>query len=289
MSPMFPSAVLIAVTVLTPKLVAAPSELTVRIDESGAVIVPVSINGHGPFPFLLDTGSSHSVVSQSLADQLALRFVAKTSVLTSTGREWRPVVNLDKTAIGGAQSEGLLASVTPSAQLHGVARGIEGVIGQDFLCGLNYTLDYRNKRLVWSDERSDAGGSRVPLVAQGGRYLVRVTMAGSDRPVLLVPDSGASGFVAYERNGRTTLALDSAAGSTAVHSLSGGQVARTMRLGELRLGSLTVRDQRVAVVARDQDDVAEGDGVLPLHLFASVSFNARDGYLLLRPRFSNGF
>ena len=57
-------------------------------------------------------------------------------MLTSTGREWRPVVNLDQTTIGGAQSEGLLASVTPSAQLDVVARGIEGVIGQDFLFGL---------------------------------------------------------------------------------------------------------------------------------------------------------
>ena len=282
MSNMFPSALLIAITVLTPKLLAEPSELSVRIDESGVVIVPVSINGRGPFPFLLDTGSSHSVVSQSLADHLALRFVAKTSVLTATGREWRPVVNLDKTAIGGAQSERLLASVTPSAQLHGIARGIEGVIGQDFLFGLNYTLDYRKKRLVWSDERSDAGGARVPLIAQGGRYLVRVTTAGSDRPVLLVPDSGASGFVAYERNGRTTLALHSAAGSTAVHSLSGGQMARTMMLRELRLGALTVAEQPVAVVRRGASDVMEGDGVLPLHLFASVSFNAREQCLVLR-------
>src|SRR5687768_12331436 len=143
MSHAFSSVVLIAITVLAPKLLAATSEVSVRIDESGAVIVPVSIDGRGPFPFLLDTGSSHSVVSKSLADQLALRFVARTSVLTSTGREWRPVVSLDQTTIGGVQSEGLLASVTPSAQLDVVARGIEGVIGQDFLIGLNYTLDYQ--------------------------------------------------------------------------------------------------------------------------------------------------
>jgi hypothetical protein len=69
---------------------------------------------------------------------------------------------------------------------------------------------------------------------------------------------------------------------TTVHSLSGEQFARTMTLDELRLGSLTVRNQRVAVIARNQEDVAEGDGLLPLHLFASVSFNAREQCLVLR-------
>ena len=55
-----------------------------------------------------------------------------------------------------------------------------------------------------------------------------------------------------------------------------------MMIHELRLGAMMVRDQPVAVVARDPSDVIEGDGVLPLHLFASVSFNAREQCLVLR-------
>ena len=252
----------------------------VRIDETGAVVVPVSINGRGPFQFLLDTGSSHSVVSRSLADHLRLRFVARTSVLTSTGREWRPVVNLDQTTIGGAQSEGLLASVTPSAQLDDVARGIDGVIGQDFLFGLNYTLDYRRKRLVWSDEIT-CRRARLPLVAQGGRYLVRIARPGTIGRCcsFLIP----ARWIRDVRAQRALpLALESGAGMTSVRSLSGGQFVRTLMIPELRLGSMTVRNQPVAVVARDPNDVMEGDGLLPLHLFASVSFNAREQCLVLR-------
>src|SRR5687767_6290736 len=178
-----------AIITATPAF-ADPARIAVRIDDSGAVIVPVHINGRGPFEFLVDTGSSHSAVSRSLADELALRFIARTSVLTSTGREWRPVVNLDQTTIGGAESEGLLASVAPATQLDGITRGIDGIIGQDFLFGLNYTLDYRTKRLVWTDGGSDTNGARLPLVAQGGRYLVQVTSEHGGQPVLLVPDSG---------------------------------------------------------------------------------------------------
>jgi hypothetical protein len=47
---------------------------------------------------------------------------------------------------------------------------------------------------------------------------------------------------------------------------------------------VTIRDQRVAVVARDPADVLEGDGLLPLHLFASVTFNARALEIIIRER-----
>ena len=59
-----------AVMIISRPVSADPSEIAVHIDETGAVVVPVTINGRGPFPFLLDTGSSHSVVSGSLAEQL---------------------------------------------------------------------------------------------------------------------------------------------------------------------------------------------------------------------------
>jgi hypothetical protein len=100
--------------------------------------------------------------------------------------------------------------------------------------------------------------------------------------VLLVPDSGADGFVMFARNGRTPVSLESTARMTSIRSLSGGQFARTVMLPELKLGPMTVRHQRVAIVSRDEEDVAEGDGLLPLHLFASVSFNAREQCLVLR-------
>jgi hypothetical protein len=116
----------------------------------------------------------------------------------------------------------------------------------------------------------------------GGRYLVRLESHGSESPLLLVPDSGASGFVAYERSGRTKFALTRAAETMTVRSVSGVQNVRTMMLRELRLGTLTLKDHPVAVVRREPDDVGEGDGLLPLHVFASVTFNAREQCLVVR-------
>jgi hypothetical protein len=254
------------------------------IDANGAVVVAIEINNRGPFLFLLDTGSSHSVVGRTLAGHLGLRPVARTAVLTSTGRELRPVVRLDLTTMGTARSEGLLASLVPSEQLAALRRGIEGIIGQDFLFDVNYTLDYRRRRLTWNDERAFEDGVRLPLVARGGRYLVKVETAVDRASMLLVPDSGSNGLVMFARAGGTRLQLEPVAELAALHSLSAGQDARVMVLRELKLGEVILRNQRVAVVAREADDLVEGDGLLPLHLFDSVSFNARERHLTIRTR-----
>jgi predicted aspartyl protease len=260
---------------------ADPEWIALSIDASGGVIVPVSINGQGPYPFLLDTGSSHTVVGRSLAGQLGLDPVARTTVVTSTGSELRPVVRLDQTRIGTARSEGLLASVASSAQLGGIAPGIEGIIGQDFLSGFNYTLDYRTKRVAWTTCAPPERAARLPLVKQAGRYLVQIHVRSGEPPLLLVPDSGANGLVLFERNGRTRVTLAPGAATTSVHSLSGRQDARTMLLRELTLGPVTVRNYPVAVVARDPADVLEGDGLLPLHIFSMATFDAAQHSILL--------
>jgi hypothetical protein len=51
---------------------------------------------------------------------------------------------------------------------------------------------------------------------------------------------------------------------------------------DLRLGGLTLRNQLAAVIRREQDDASSSDGLLPLHLFASVTFDARERCLILR-------
>ena len=278
-------AVATLVIVLPGSIVTADTPwVPLTIDDSGAIVVPVHINGRGPFRFLLDTGATHSVMSRTLAAQLDLEFVARTTVVTSTGAAMRPVVKLDQTAIGSARSDGLLASVVPAPQLSTIRRDIEGIIGQDFLFAFNYTLDYRRRRLSWADDDALESGTRLPLVAEQGRYLVYLRPHGTRAPVLLVPDSGSNGFVLYARDGRTPLPLEPAPAFVSVHSLSGRQDARAMILRELKLGGVTMRDQPVALLFRDSGNRHEGDGLLPLHLFDSVSFNARDKQLTIRLR-----
>jgi hypothetical protein len=98
----------------------------------------------------------------------------------------------------------------------------------------------------------------------------------------LVPDSGAEGFVIFERDGRTAIALQLAEAATGVISLNGRTDARAAVLRELHVGDATIKGQRAVILERDRADLAEGDGLLPLQVFASVSVNSRERYFVAR-------
>lgn len=262
--------------------IAAPTpDVGFSVDDVGAIRVPVTIDGSGPFSFLLDTGSSHSVVAGDVVRRLALPAVAKTTVVTSAGSELRLVVALLRPSIGTASMERLLASVVPSARLRETMPGVDGVIGQDFLSAFNYTIDYRGKRLGWTGEPGHPQpGVRVDLVWRGGRFLARLSAAGV--PLLLALDSGAERLVIFEHGDRTRLTLDPSEGFAEIFGLTGRREARKATLGDVRMGEMRLGRQPVIVLDRRGIDAAEGDGLLPLHLFSSVSINSGEGYIIVR-------
>ena len=159
--------------------------MDLKVDVTGAIKVPVTINGRGPFMFLLDTGANRSTVGSILAARLNLPTVAKAMMVTPTGDETQPVVRIDSMSIGAVRKAELLASEIPSSRLQAVVPDIEGIIGQDFLSTSNYTIDYRKKRLTWAIDRSSGSNeSRLSLVKEEGRFLVELPPA--DRTVWFI-------------------------------------------------------------------------------------------------------
>ena len=191
------------------------------------------------------------------------------------------VVRVQHMDVGSASVEGLTPSVVSIARLREREPGAEGVLGQDFLSLFDYTVDYRRKRLRWTAEAAEEP-ARVPLVQAGDRRLVQVTGNGQPGPALMVPDSGSEGFVIFERNGRTAVRVDETSQLVGVSGLAAEQSARGGVLRELRVGGVTLRNQSAVVLERDGSSAIEGDGLLPLHQFSIVSFNNREGYLVVR-------
>jgi hypothetical protein len=174
--------------ILTPvlaALIAIPSdgstlshELPFLLDGDGRIVVPLRIGTAGPFFFVLDTGSNASAISDVLARDLDLPLVARSTVLSAGGVTVRGIVRLPAVAVGAARAGEILATVTPAEDLAVARRGIDGVLGQDFLRELHYTLDYRRRLLIW-DDLADVDGTSaahpspgavpLPLVPEDGR------------------------------------------------------------------------------------------------------------------------
>lgn len=258
----------------------APAPVGLAIDGDGTIRVNVSINGQGPFVFLLDTGSNRSSVTSDLAARLALPVVAKAMAVTPAGREEQLVVALDRLTIGSAGCTALLASVIPSAQLTRTIAGVDGIVGQDFLSRFNYTLDYRKRLLRWTaDDETDDPNVRLPLTKTEGRFLVELPQ--EHGTVSLVPDSGAQIVVLFTHEDAVPLPVVEAARHEQLVSLTIGD-ARLAVLRRLQVGRVTMKNQSALLVRRDEADRPAGDGLLPLQDFGSVSFNCAEGYMVAR-------
>jgi hypothetical protein len=242
------------------------------VEADGIIIVPAVVNGHGPFPFVIDTGSSRTAISGDLAHALELPLVAKTEVVSATGREYRAVARLTA-SIGGSAPVSLMASIVPTEKFHATARGARGLIGQDLLMTLDYTLDYKRQRFTLSLPEANRSSIELPLEVEEGRVVVAVLSKDSQRPVRLVPDSGATTFVVFDSGRQPPFAMESMDGAMLVGTLASTQAVPMVRLREVRLKTLTLRDQIAAVIRRSNKTGPHIDALLPLRIFETVAFD----------------
>jgi predicted aspartyl protease len=116
----------------------------VRGNGGTLVYVPMKVNGHGPYEFVLDTGSSNSSVDRSLVRRLGLpRTGQQHPVQGVTGSGVVPVVKVHHWTLGGVPMHGTSLSVVD------LGIGVGGLLGSDELCRFgNVILDFRHNRLV---------------------------------------------------------------------------------------------------------------------------------------------
>jgi hypothetical protein len=241
------------------------------------IVVPVTINGQGPFRFLLDTGSSRSAITRATAARLSRRPTGYTTVVTPSGRSLRTLLPIERLSLEGGPTASVVAMITGADDL---ASGIEGVIGQDVLRPRVYTIDYRRREVVWHDDAPPVNGVRLALEWQQERVVVTLPQKSPARELRLMPDSGTDGWVFFSRPNRP-LPARTPLDTVGLRTLSGPRLLRRVLIDRIDVGTFTFRDQLATLIEqRDADGLLE-DGLLPLHLFTRVTFNGPQGYLML--------
>jgi predicted aspartyl protease len=116
----------------------------VRGNGGTLVYVPVRVNGHGPYEFVLDTGSSNSSVDRSLVRALDLPRTGKMHPVQGvTGSGVVPVVKVRRWTLGGVPMHGTSLSVVD------LGIGVGGLLGSDELCRFgNVNLDFEHHKLI---------------------------------------------------------------------------------------------------------------------------------------------
>ena len=270
-----------AATPLVARSELGASTIAFDADPDGAVVVPVFVDHSGPFRFLVDTGSTGSAISGTVAATLGLRPVAKAELVSASGRVMLPVVRLGRTAVGTAERDGLLASLVRSDDLDQLTAGVQGVLGQDFLSGFDYTLDYRRGQLTWGVDPVFANrGTRLTLTPSRGRVVVELPQ-GDGGVVRLVPDSGSAVLVVFEGDRTYAMQIQRLSDHASLSGMAGRRIAQRALVRVLRVGDAVLRNEPAVVVPSAGPGVPDADGLLPLHRFARVSFLSHEQVLVV--------
>jgi len=278
---------------------AAPINFTLR--HGHLIVIPVTINGVGPYDFLLDTGASTTLVTPEFAQQLRLRPIDRMELVTVSGSQLLVRSKLDSASVGGHGAADVEVLISELREVRAAVPHVRGVLGQNFLSRFNYLIDYRAHRLEFETGiELEAGlcGARAPLEEHAGRWFVLLPANPRFGPKFwpknrqnderrrwrLVPDTGSDTLILFARG---ELALDWAPDTAATRFArtdAGSRVVQQRRVRSLQLGPVTFNDLPVAVLAAGQaDSELNEDGLLPMSLFERVYFNHRQGYLLLNP------
>lgn len=130
-------------------------EIAFRFEGPGeaALMVPVEINGAGPFAFVLDTGATLTCVDQALVDSLGLPAqrgaVGTGATVGGTGAV--RLVRLDSLRLGGAAAQDLPACVLDLAHIGDVGVQVDGLLGLNFLRRFDLALDFRRNVLTLAE------------------------------------------------------------------------------------------------------------------------------------------
>jgi len=148
------------------------------LDHIGRVVAPVTINGQGPFRFIIDTGANSSVISPALAQRLSLTLSPPDSMTLSgvTGSALVPTAKIDTLTAGDIELHDLTLPVLDS-----ILDGADGVLGVEGFEGTKIRIDFARDRLTIARSRgraADEGFQVAPVRFHFGRLLVTDVLVG---------------------------------------------------------------------------------------------------------------
>ncbi len=208
--------------------------------------VEVRVNGHGPYHFLVDSGADTSVVGLRIARALKLPLTTPAILNSMTARNLVDRVKVDRLTLGATTVHDLEVPALQEQDLGG-----QGMIGIDALVQQRLMMDFE-KRLI---KVEDATKPPIPLPGEivvtakrrrGQLILTHVSAAGV--PLDAVIDTGSQitignlalrdRLIRGNREKFVTIPVTGVTGTTLDLQLA--------RIGELRLGSVTLRNVPIA-------------------------------------------
>jgi predicted aspartyl protease len=115
------------------------------VADTSLIVVPVTINGHGPYRFLLDTGATSTILSSAVADSLKIPVRRRGRVLTAGGNVKVTIRTMRTLNVGKAHLEDIEIAVGEFDLMKRL--NVDGLLGGDYLRKFRVNIDYDGKTM----------------------------------------------------------------------------------------------------------------------------------------------
>jgi predicted aspartyl protease len=273
--------------------------LATKTDPNARMTVPVNIAGHGPYEFVVDTGSERTVVSRELASDLALGAGPVATVHSMTEVSQIPTVVVQGLRVGQRTMDDIDAPALARINL-----GAAGMLGVDTLQTQRVIFDFQHHQMtVMPSHRTDPHWPEGTIVVTarsrfGRLMLIDASIEG--QRVYVIVDTGSEVSVGNMAL-RHALEQHHRLGPTApisMVSVTGGRltadytIARHMRIGGADINDLPIAFADVHPFRQlqliDRPAVLLGMDALRLFRRVSVDFANRRVRLLMPDSSQNG-
>jgi predicted aspartyl protease len=233
----------------TPAPAAEPpgEDVGIGIDKRSRMTVPISIDGKGPYDFLIDTGAERTVISAELARDLALGEGRRARMHSMSGVGEVSTVVIPKLQVSRQSVSGIHAPALKEAHI-----GASGMLGIDTLQSQRVTFDFERQKMTVapssSYQRLEPNEIVVTARNRFGR-LVLVDARLDGQKLTVVLDTGSEVTVGNEAL-RAKLTGKRRLGQTVpikLISVTGGVIdADYTRVKQVRIGGVLLNDLPVA-------------------------------------------
>jgi hypothetical protein len=268
-----------------------------RFVERSIVIVPVMLNGSGPYDFVLDTAQQMTTIEPGLATELRLKMQGSAEV-TGAGFSTRAsYTRSDSLQAAEHVLKNPLLLVHPLGQIQVTDPRVRGILGENFLERFDLLIDYARGIVCLDDTKqlqAKVKGERILLASPSHPeqnlpftqpLIIPVRIDGvGEGPLRLQLDSGINAPLLFDARKLHPAVFASA-------SLSGRgtdgivHAYAVLPPQDIRVGLQSLRQVSfVAPTAAGKDiPSTEIDGVLPTALFQRVFISSADHFAVLEP------
>ncbi len=159
-------------------------------NDANRLTIEVTINGKGPYHFIVDTGAERSVIADTVAEALALPYSESVTIDAMAGRVIVPTVTVDALAFGPFMRRNLHLPVLSRTKLL-----VDGYLGIDAINGSRVTFDFVNHAIRIEEPRmtqthDTSESARVKAHGSAGRLRITDCMVDSVSAIAFI-DTGA--------------------------------------------------------------------------------------------------